>query len=252
MLRTPFLSSSSLRLSSLSIIARSCAQILNTYATFAHTQVFIASYGELKRIMTCGYLLCVCYWERELDRGETEILMGLCEALVRKLEQAERLGDGGVVKGKAQILRQLAALLDLNPQTPASPNLVLQPEPDPALIPPLGNALNAGADGNAPGSMQEFETQQTVDALFAYPYSLDWSMPENVENWLGMGNMEYIPPPLPPMPAPPSQAPQLQHLPQVEHVISAAHHPPPGMGVGYGVEGMPVHSMQGMYPQQQQ
>ena len=111
MLRTPFLSSSSLRLSSLSIISRSIAQILNTYATFAHTQVFIASYGELKRIMTCGYLLCVCFWERELDRNETEILMGLCEALVRKLEQAERQGDGGVARGKTQILRKLAALL---------------------------------------------------------------------------------------------------------------------------------------------
>ena len=109
MLRTPFLSSSSLRLSSLSIISRSVAQILNSYATLA--QVFIASYGELKRIMTCGYLLCVCFWERELDRNETEALMGLCEWLVSKLEQAERQGDGGVARGKGEILRKLSGLL---------------------------------------------------------------------------------------------------------------------------------------------
>jgi hypothetical protein len=48
---------------------------------------------------------------------------------------------------------------------------------------PIDQNNSAGAPVNA----QEFEAQQTVDALFGYPYSLDWSMPQNVDTWLGLG-----------------------------------------------------------------
>lgn len=52
-------------------------------------------------------MVCVCFWERELGRREAEGLMGLCDDLMKRLE--DRGCEG--IKGKREQMGQLCLLL---------------------------------------------------------------------------------------------------------------------------------------------
>lgn len=127
--------------------------------------------------------------------------------------------------------------LDLRPKSPASPLIALPYGPDPSAPPvdePPGTYI-------APA---EFEAQQTVDALFGYPYALDWSMPGGVDNWLGLGNADYM------ASASGSGGEALVgyfgHPPHSHHPHPAG----PGPGSGPGMDQMGGGHMPGMYQPQ--
>lgn len=111
MLRAPLLSHPHLRLSSLAVLSRSVVQILNSYASFAHTSFFLPTWGEIRRISTAGYLMCICYWEREMERTESETLAGVADALLSRLEVENTFALGA--RGN---LRKLCTLLGMFPR----------------------------------------------------------------------------------------------------------------------------------------
>lgn len=84
MLRAPCLSHPTLGASSTPIVARSLSRILHTYASLAASNLFHPCYAQLRRVVTCGQLLVLCYTARELGRNEAEELFAVYISLVKE------------------------------------------------------------------------------------------------------------------------------------------------------------------------
>lgn len=66
------------------MLGRALSQILWTYQALSDSQQLGPAWGQIRKIVTCGHLLILCYEQGELHRAEVEPLFGILLNLLDK------------------------------------------------------------------------------------------------------------------------------------------------------------------------
>jgi hypothetical protein len=129
-----------LGLSSLSVVARSSAQILLGYQRLLQSQALSTSWPQMRRTIACGYLLVRCFWRCELQQQEAESLMAVLyelldhfsgrwpaahAAILNFLAIADKLGEDSISTDHVDRVGLVVRRVPAKPSTPAASDTVL-------------------------------------------------------------------------------------------------------------------------------
>ncbi|RSH82936.1 hypothetical protein EHS25_005645 [Saitozyma podzolica] len=127
LLRAPLMFDSLLGLSSLSVVARSSAQILLGYQRLLQSQALSTSWPQMRRTIACGYLLVRCFWRCELQQQEAESLMAVLYELLDHFSGRWPAAHAAILNflAIADKLGLVVRRVPAKPSTPAASDTVL-------------------------------------------------------------------------------------------------------------------------------